>query len=112
MAIIVVIANANALSPPFVSQAGLLRNFGEVSFAIVAVKLRMGAVGSALEGGAVGDEDVVKSIAIIVKDGGPVACRFQDVLLMFAPAKRVRKAQSGGRSDVGKVLKRKWNSQR
>ena len=113
MAVVVVIPSANALPPAFVSQSCLLGNFGEAAVAIVAIELGMGAPRSAVDRRTVGDENIVKSVAIIVEDSCAIASGFQDVLLSCAAAIGVGNAESGGWGNIGEFdLERVGNSER
>ncbi len=95
-AVIVVVAHAHTLRPAFDGEARVTRNICKFTLAVIMVKLQRArrTRGCALEGGPVGDQDVVRAIAVIIEDRGAVAGRLQDVGLSVFPAESVGQVQS------------------
>ena len=82
-AVVVVIADANALAPSGAEQAALPNDIGKGAIMIVVVEMagRGFDGGKAFEGGAVNDEDVRPAVIVVIKDGDARSGGFNDVLL-------------------------------
>src|SRR6185437_1763415 len=81
MAVVVVIADADALRPAFRGKPGFHRDIGKTALPLIAIELqmRMNSRLRGIESRTVPDENVVAPVAIIVEDSGAVPGRFQFV---------------------------------
>src|SRR5438067_2167353 len=101
MAVVVVVADADALSPAFVGEPGLPPDLGEPAVTVVVIELRKSfCPGAMVEGCAVGDEDIFGAVAVVIEDRGPVACGFEDVALAGFAAGDIGDREAGGWGDV------------
>src|SRR5258708_5412477 len=105
LAIVVIVADADALGPTLDGKAGLSRNICKFPVAVVVVELHgaRGARSWAFERSAVGDQNIVGAIAIVVKDGGAVAGRLQDVRFLVAAPECVGHGEAAGFGDVNQA---------
>src|SRR5215471_17137327 len=96
-AVVVVVADANALSPARSGEAGLVGNVGECAVVVIAVEVigRGLAAGKAFESGSIDQENVWPAIVVVVDDANAGAGSFDDVLLGIDAAEDVRRRQSG-----------------
>ena len=86
VAVVIEVADAGGLRPAGARESGLLTDFGEVTLAIVAVELRVGRRSVGVERGAVGDEDIVRAVAVVVEDRGAGAGAFENVVFLVLAA--------------------------
>ena len=88
-AVVVVVADANALAPTGVGEAGFFRDVGEGAVVIVVVEMACGQFsrGGRIEACAVNDEDVGPAVVIIVKDATPVPVVSMMYFLVSTPPK-------------------------
>src|SRR5580700_3027843 len=80
-AVVVVVADANALAPSGVGQASFLRDVGKSSVMIIMIEVacRNFARRKRAEAGAVHDEDVGPAVVVVVEDGDASSGGFNDV---------------------------------
>src|SRR5580698_9890978 len=79
-AVVVIVADANALAPTGVSEAGFFRDVGEGAVVIIVVKMACGCfTGGSVEAGAVDDKYVGPAVVVVVEDGDSRSGSFKDV---------------------------------
>jgi hypothetical protein len=109
-AVVIVIADADALAPAAVREAGFLGDIGKRAVVIVAVEMIGGSVlyvyGRAFELCTVDDEDVGPTVVVVIEDGDAGAGGFDDVLLCVAAAEDVRHRDARFFGDVEKLRQR------
>ena len=110
-AVVVVVADADALAPAGVQQAGFLGDVGERAVVIVVVEMvRWRASFCARDGvielRAVDDENVGPAVVVVVEDGDAGAGGFDDVFFGGDAAKGVGHCEAGFFGDVGEVGER------
>ena len=90
VAVVVVIADADALSPPRVLKTRLQGDVGESPVAIVLEEVieRLLAGWKAFESSSVDEEDVEPAIVVIVVKGDAAACGFEQVFVLVFAAER------------------------
>ena len=100
--IVVIVPDANALSPAGVGEPGLGRHIGESAVAIVAEKMRRGfaASGKALETKAIYDENVEPAVVIVIVERYPTASGFEQILVLVFSPKDGFDVQAGFACDV------------
>ncbi len=101
-AVVIVISNADALTPSRLRQAGLSAYVLEVAVPLV-VKESGHAVGwrtGIVESGSIDKKYIVTAIAVVVQDGNTVSCRLQNVVLIGQTAVCVWSAQTSGASHI------------
>ena len=84
MAVVVVVADGRTCRVPDAGDAGALRHIREVKVAVVvvqAVPVGRRLLGERWEGGAVGEEDVRPTVAVVVEHGEPARHRLDHVLV-------------------------------
>ena len=83
-AVVVVVADADALSPPGAGEAGLEGDVGEGAVAVVFEEMAGGrlALGEAFEAGAVHEEDVDPVVVVVVVEGDAAAGGFEQVSVL------------------------------
>src|SRR5262249_11018433 len=81
-------------------ESRLLADLGQVTFAIVAVKLRVSCRSARSEHGTVGDKDIVRAVAVVIENGSPRAGALEDIVLLFLAAKCVGDGQSCLSGDI------------
>ena len=81
VAIVVVIADASALSPSHLSQAGFLRDIHEMHVSDIAIKMAGGILAAtlAVHGGRIDQQNVHQAIVVEIENRNPVAGGFEDV---------------------------------
>src|SRR5262249_25859252 len=92
VAVVVVVADAHALSPPGMNQAGYLGDIGESAIVVVAIEMvggRLAGRECLVELGAFGDEVVGPAVIVVVENGDPSAGGLDDVFLGGDPAEDV-----------------------
>src|SRR5882724_4166487 len=91
--IIIVIPDANALTPSGGNKAGLHGELRESPIMIVAIQVIGGSLigWESFQCGSVHNENVWPSVVIIVKNGHACSGRLDDVLLGFDAAKHVHR---------------------
>jgi len=104
-AVVVVIADADALAPSGVEQAALPSDIGKCTIMIVVVEMAGGGFGSGktFEGGAVDDEDVRPAVIVVIEDGDAGPGGFNDVFLGVDAAKDDDVREAGLFRDVGEI---------
>src|SRR5579872_4656152 len=103
--VVVVVTDANALSPAGMRDAGFRGNVGECAVAIIAEKMRSGftACREAFEARAVYQKNVEPSVVVVIVKGNPASRCFQQIfVLMFAAVDGLR-IQTGFARDVEKA---------
>ena len=107
-AVVVVVADAYALAPPGVSQAGFCRDVGESAVMVVAIKVaRWGFPWrEGIKRRAVHHKNVGPAVVVIVKDGDAGAGGFDNVLFRVFPAENDGRGQAGFLGDVRKMRDR------
>ena len=83
MSIIVVVTNANAITPARVGQAGLLRNISKSAVSIVVIETvrgRMSAGRESSQQSAVWDKGVNPTIIVVIVKRNPRSIGLKDVL--------------------------------
>jgi hypothetical protein len=87
-AVVVVVADAAALTPSAATQAGLEGDIGEGAIAIIFEEAGDGflAFGEALETCAVDEEDVEPVVVIVVVEGDTAAGGFEEILVLVLAA--------------------------
>ena len=104
-AVIVVIADAHALSPASVSQAGFFGDVGECAVVIVAIEVagRHLAGRQRFQLGAVHDENIRPAVVVVIKNGDARSRRFNDVFFCVFAAKNYRCNEPGLLRDIGEM---------
>src|SRR5271157_5023380 len=104
-AVVVVVADTDALSPTARGQARFRGDIGERAVMIVAVEMvRRPLTGfRRFQGCAVHDEDIEPAIIVVVEDGDARACGLNNVLLAVGPAEDFRYRQPGLLGDINEV---------
>ena len=102
MAVVVVVTDADALSPAFRGESGFQCDIGKAALSLVVIELqmRMYAGLSGVESRAVSDENVVAAVAIVIEDSDAVSGRFQNIVFVFQAAVNVAPGQPGLRGDI------------
>src|SRR6185295_6051471 len=105
MAVVVVIADADALSPPDAREAGAFGDIVEPQATAIAIEVtgRRLSWSVTVERRGVGDEDVRQTVLVEIEYRDAVPGGFQDVLLRSAPARDVERGQAGVGGNVAKV---------
>ena len=105
VAIVVVIADASALSPSHLSQAGFLRDVHKMQISDIAIKMAGGILAAtlAVHGGRVDQQNVHQAIVVEIENRNPVARGFEYVALVVRISGNIFRRQSGLRRDVAKV---------
>ena len=87
-AVVIVIAGADALTPPGERDTGILSDVGERAVAIIVIEVAGGflALGETFEGAAVDQENVGPAIVVVINHGGARAGTFDDVLFYAVAA--------------------------
>ena len=113
VAVVVIVADARALSPSHLSQAGFLRDIDEVQVADIAIEMAGGILAAALavHGGRVDQQNIHQAIVVEIENRNPVAGGFEDVTLVVGISRNIFRGQSGLGSDVPKVDCDRWESQ-
>src|SRR5580692_4430764 len=103
-AVVVVIADADALAPAGVREAGFFCDIGESTVVIVVIEMAGGRFrGGGIEAGAVNDEDVRPAVVVVVEDGDAGSGGFDDVFLGVHAAENDRIGKAGFFGDVGEM---------
>ena len=91
VAVIVVVADANALPPAGVYEACFFGYVGKCAVVIVMVEMicRSGNAGRRLQGRTVHDENVGPAVVVVVEDCDASASGLDDVFFCIHPAKSV-----------------------
>src|SRR5262249_51642808 len=94
--VVIIIADTDSLGPAFHREACLARNISEFPPAVVTVELEgaLGACRWGVESRPIGDQNIICSIAVVVKDGGSIAGGFQDVGLFLLASVCVRQREA------------------
>ena len=101
-AVVVIVADANALSPSRVRDAGLRGHVGEGAVAIIAKQMRsrFAAGGKALEPRSVHQKDIEPSVIVVIVEGNAAARGFEQILVLVLAAKNRFRVQPGFAPDV------------
>ena len=104
-AVVVVVADAHALSPARVRDSGLRGHVGEGAVAIVAKQMRrrFAPRGKALEPRAVHQKNVEPSVVVVVVEGNAAAGGFQQIFVLVLAAENGFRVQPGFARDVEKA---------
>ncbi len=103
-AVVVVIADADALAPAGVREAGLFCDIGERAVAIVVVEMAGRRFsGGSIEACAVDDEDVRPAVVVVVEDGDARSRGFNDVFLGVHAAENHGVGETCFFGDVGEM---------
>src|SRR5260370_1267523 len=104
-AIVVVIADAHALSPAGVSQAGFFGNIGERAVMVVAVEVarRCTALRQGFQRRAVYDENVGPAIIVVIENGDAGSRRFDDVFFRLFSTENDWRGEAGFLRHVGEM---------
>ncbi len=96
-AIVVVVADANALSPAGVRDAGLRGHVGESAVAIIAKKMRsrLAAGGKAFQPRAVHEKNIEPAVVVVIVEGDAAARGFQQIFVFVLAAENCFRIQSG-----------------
>ena len=102
IAVVVVVADAHALSPSGVVEPGLQGDVGEGAVAVVLeeVAIRLLAFGEALEPPAVDQENVEPVVVVVVVEGDAAAGGFEQVLVLVLAAEDGFGVEAGLLADV------------
>ncbi len=104
-AIVIVVADADALSPAARGQARFRGDIGERAIVIVVVEMIRRAVAGfrRFQGCTVDDEDVRPAIIVVIEDGDACSGCLDDVLLAVETAEDLRHREPGLPRDVNEV---------
>ncbi len=102
VAVVVVVADADALSPSGVLEPGLQRDVGKGAVAIVLEQVVEGlfARRKAFEPPAVDEEDVEPAVVVVIVEGDAAARGLEQILVLVLAAKDGLGVQSGFFGDV------------
>src|ERR1700722_4865131 len=105
LAIVVVVADTNALAPAGMGEAGFLGDVGETAVVIVVIQMTSGGFlgGSRIEAGAVSDENVGPAVVVVVENGDAGAGGFKDVFFGVYAAKNYRVGETCFFGGVGEM---------
>jgi len=106
-AVVVVIADANAVRPTWVGDAGFRGDIGEGAVAVVVVEAIAGTRRSAVEAAPTDDEDIHPAVIVVIEEGAAAAHGFIDVSHLAGNSGDDGLCQSGLRGDVGELRKRR-----
>ena len=103
--VVVVVADANTLSPARVRDSGLRSDVGESAIAIVLEKMRsrLAARGKAFQARAVHQKNVEPSIVVVVVEGNAATGGFEQVFVLVLAAENGLRVQSRFATDVDKA---------
>ena len=104
VAVVVVVADAHALSPPGMHEPCLLRDIGEGAVVIISIEMIAGrslAGRRPLKLGAIDDKDVRPAVVVEIKDRHASPGSLNDVLLGGDAAKDIVHGKPTFRSNVG-----------
>src|SRR5438552_1476680 len=97
MAVVVVVADADALSPAFAGEAGLRPDLGEPAVTVVVIELRKRLrAGATVEGRSVGDKNIFGAVAVVVENGDAVPRGLDDIVLTRFATRRIRNGEPAG----------------
>ncbi len=104
-AVVVVVADANALSPARVGDPSFRGNVGESAVAIVAKKMRdrFVAGGKAFQTRAVYDKNIQPAVVVVIVEGDATAGGFEQVFILVLSAEDGFDVQPGFAGDVYKI---------
>src|SRR5260370_10402080 len=104
-AIVVVIADAHALSPAGVSQAGFFGDIGERAVMVVAVEVvrRCTDLRQGFQRGAVYEENVGPAIIVVIENGDAGSRRFDDVFFRLFSTENDWRGEAGFLRHVGEM---------
>ena len=107
-AVVVIVADAHALAPTGVREAGFLRDVGKGSVVIVVVEVarRSSLGGRCVESGAVDNEDVRPAIVVVIEDGDAGSGGLDDVFLGVDAAKNFDDVEACFFGDIGEMRER------
>src|SRR5437867_3240911 len=89
VAVVVIIANADAGLPAGARQSGFFADVGKCAVAVVLVEMRSGRFSrlpASVELGAIGQVDVEPSVIVVIKKGQAASLGLDDVALMIRSA--------------------------
>src|SRR5271157_1045947 len=101
-AVVVVVADANALPPAGVAQASFRRHVGECAVTIVAKQMRSGftAGGKTFQARPVHQKDVEPSVVVVIVEGYAASGGFEQVLVLVLSAEDGLHVQPGFAGNV------------
>src|SRR5580704_2414120 len=108
IAVIVVIADANALAPSGVSQACFLSDVSESSVMIIMIEMACVSFSGRrrVKAGAIDDENVGPAVVVVVENGDPGSRGFNDVFFCVHAAENHRIGETCFFGDIGEMCER------
>src|SRR5260221_9151158 len=103
--IIIVVSDANALTPPRGNKTGLHGDIRESSIMIVVIQVVGGSMigWESFQRGAVHNENIWPSVVVVIKNGHARSGRLDDVFLGFDSAKHIHCCKSRFFRDVHEI---------
>src|SRR5579872_1394890 len=98
--VVVVISDANTVSPAGGMQSGLFSHVGKRSIAVVFVQAVRGFGRSAIESGSAEQKNVDPAIIVVIDKGAAAAVRLKDIFLAVDAAVDGRLMQSSGLGNI------------
>jgi hypothetical protein len=105
--VVVVIADANAVRPAWIGDAGFGGDIGEGAVAVVAVEAIAGTGRSAIEATPTDNEDIHPSVIVVIEEGAAAAHGFVDVSDLAGNSVDDRLGESRLCSNIGELRKRR-----
>ena len=104
-AVVVVIADADALSPTGTAETGFVGDVGEGAVTIVLeeVRARFLAFGEAFQTRAVYDKDVEPAVVVVIVEGNSAAGRLEQIFVLVLSAKDGFGIQARFRCDINET---------
>src|SRR5262249_42320385 len=110
VAVVVVVAGADALAPAAAGDAGLRGDVGERAVAVVPIEMaHWCGVVRRRQAGAVDEKDVRPAVVVVVEDRDAAAGRLEDVLLGALAADDGAGLETGRRRQIAEVRNRPGN---
>ena len=105
VAVVVVVADADALSPAGVSDAGFGGDIGESAVAIVLEQMRGGllAGGEAFQARAVHQKNIEPAVVVVIVEGDAAAGGFEQIFILVLAAENRFGVESGFFRDVDEI---------
>ena len=102
VAVVIVIADADAVTPARMAESRFLGHIGESAVAIVVIEVicRFLAGGKSLVLGAVQQEDIEPAIVVVIEEGDSTTVGLHDVLLRVFVTVNGGSGKAGARRDV------------
>ena len=103
--VVVIVADANALSPARCGESGLNGHVGECAVMVVSIETiaRTLPGRKSFEPGAIYEKNVRPAVVVVIEDGDASACGLDDVFLGIKAAENIRRGEASLLRVVGKV---------